>query len=314
MRLLTETPTHHPKNPVNSENSNHPTQEPGAIQSPVASRSTAAMTAALWPRSRWRRPRGPEKAHCWRHARHHSTCSRHLLRAAVATQPAMSRQHARALAPLLLLAAGQQHGARGFVFTPTDPNNGLFDTWLFVQPPNLTTGPVVPAFYFNYLSACKAASCGVEPFPVVKAGGAPWNGVGGATSPDGVHFSDQGVLFRKDPRAGWLGSGSVLRNVAGEYVMNFSEDYDCGSPSCQSIFFATSKDLRNWTRVPFAAPPANDSNVFKYNDGGLEGKTPGYERNGRWDCIATVPKPGSPGHFIGYYLWDISNATESWIG
>jgi hypothetical protein len=26
MRLLTETPTHHPKNPVNSENSNHPTQ------------------------------------------------------------------------------------------------------------------------------------------------------------------------------------------------------------------------------------------------------------------------------------------------
>ena len=29
MRLLTETPTHHPKNPVNSENSNHPTQGKG---------------------------------------------------------------------------------------------------------------------------------------------------------------------------------------------------------------------------------------------------------------------------------------------
>eukprot|EP01047_Picozoa_sp_COSAG01_P024233 COSAG01_NODE_1492_length_10127_cov_55.322996_1_plen_31_part_10 len=26
MRLLTETPTHHPKNPAKSENSNHPTQ------------------------------------------------------------------------------------------------------------------------------------------------------------------------------------------------------------------------------------------------------------------------------------------------
>jgi hypothetical protein len=26
MRLLTETPTHHPKNPVKSENFNHPTQ------------------------------------------------------------------------------------------------------------------------------------------------------------------------------------------------------------------------------------------------------------------------------------------------
>eukprot|EP01047_Picozoa_sp_COSAG01_P017356 COSAG01_NODE_916_length_12760_cov_13.023379_9_plen_99_part_00 len=29
MRLLTETPTHHPKNPVNSENPNHPTQRKG---------------------------------------------------------------------------------------------------------------------------------------------------------------------------------------------------------------------------------------------------------------------------------------------
>ena len=137
------------------------------------------------------------------------------------------------------------------------------------------------------------AAAGLEPFPPHP--GAPWNGVGGATSADGVHFVDQGVLFSKDPRAIWLGSGSVLRNAAGEYVMNFSEDYDCGSPSCQSIFFATSKDLKNWTRLPFAPPPAADPNVFKHlNDSD-------YKANGRWDCIATVPKPGSPGHFIGYW-------------
>eukprot|EP01051_Picozoa_sp_SAG22_P010362 SAG22_NODE_930_length_6462_cov_4.402326_1_plen_338_part_00 len=211
---------------------------------------------------------------------------------------------------LLLLLLTVRRPVHCFVFTPTDPNNGLFDTWLFVpqQPADAGAQPeagdavagAVPAFYFNYLSACKAASCGVEPYPVVKTGGAPWNGVGGATSPDGVHFADQGVLFRKDPRAVWLGSGSVLKNAAGEYVMNFSEDYDCGSPNCQSIFFATSKDLKTWTRLPFAPPPANDSNVFKYNSGGLEGKTPGY-RPGRWDCIATVPKPGAPGHYIGYW-------------
>ena len=78
--------------------------------------------------------------------------------------------------------------------------------------------------------------------------------------------------------------------------MNFSEEYDCDTGkghSCQSIFFATSKDLLTWTRLPFAPPPANDSNVFKYGEG--------YTVGGRWDCIATVPKPGSPGEFYGYW-------------
>ena len=196
------------------------------------------------------------------------------------------------------------------MFAPTDPNNGLWDTWLLAQPG--WTQPGAIPFYVNYLSACSAASCGVEPFPVHP--GAPWNGVGGATSPDGVHFEDQGILFRKDPKAVWLGSGSVLKNADGLYVMNFSEDYDCGSASCQSIFFATSPNLRNWTRLPFAPPPADDPNVFKYNDGGLAGKTPGYKRNGRWDCIATVPKPGHPGHFIGYWTASPSGHGGAGVG
>ena len=59
--------------------------------------------------------------------------------------------------------------------------------------------------------------------------------------------------------------------------------------ACQSIFFATSKDLKNWTRLPFKPPPADDAEVFKYSDGGLNGTTPGYTVGGRWDCIATVP-------------------------
>ena len=91
-----------------------------------------------------------------------------------------------------------------------------------------------------------------------------WNGVGAAASEDGVHFADQGVVIQKDRNAVWLGSGSVLRNAAGDYVMNFSEEYDCVAANrsqdgnrCQSIFFATSPDLRTWTRVPFArAGPA----------------------------------------------------------
>ena len=66
----------------------------------------------------------------------------------------------------------------------------------------------------------------------------------------------------------------------GTYVMNFSEEYDCEGGNCQSIFFATTDDLvAGWTRLPFAPPPANDTNVFKYG--------PGYTVGGRWDCIAT---------------------------
>ena len=87
-------------------------------------------------------------------------------------------------------------------------------------------------------------------------------------------------------------------------------------PGCQSIFFATSADLVNWTRVPTkpAAPacpppagcgacggavvpncsaPAPDPNVFRYGEN--------YTIGGRWDCIATVPKPGAPGYFYGYW-------------
>ena len=85
-----------------------------------------------------------------------------------------------------------------------------WDTWLYVQPNHS-----IP-FYLNYLSSCDA-SCGG---PV----GGAWNGVGAALSTDGVHFVDEGVVIEKHPDAVWLGSGSVLRNADGEYVMNFSEE------------------------------------------------------------------------------------------
>ena len=96
----------------------------------------------------------------------------------------------------------------------------------------------------NYLSSCDASCKG----PV----GGSWNGVGATISSDGVHYEDQGIVIHKDQHAVWLGSGSVLKNAAGEYVMNFSEEYDCqpGNPKapygtgCQSIFFAKSKDLK----------------------------------------------------------------------
>jgi hypothetical protein len=196
----------------------------------------------------------------------------------------------------LLLSLG---GASALVWHPKNPKNSMWDTWLFAQPGQ----DAVPKFYMNYLSSCDA-SCGGSPSRD-PAGCCAWNGVGAAISSDGVHYEDQGVVVHKDEGAANLGSGSVLKNSAGEYVMNFSEEYDCSNANdnggCQSIFFATSKDLKKWTRLAFKPPPANDTEVFKYWDGGLGGTTPGYVIGGRWDTISTVPKPGSPGIYYGFW-------------
>jgi hypothetical protein len=213
---------------------------------------------------------------------------------------------------LLLLAAALLRPSAAMLWHPKNPKNSLWDTWLYAQPGQ----DAVPRFYMNYLSECDG-SCGGSP-SADPGGCCAWNGVGAAISSDGVHYEDEGVVVHKDAGAAWLGSGSVLKNSAGEYVMNFSEEYDCPNGEaedrggCQSIFFATSKDLKSWTRVPFAPPPANDSNVFKYWDGGLAGKTPGYAVGGRWDCIATVPKPGSPGIFYGF--WTASPSGHGGVG
>ena len=203
---------------------------------------------------------------------------------------------------LLLAVLLLSPGASALLWHPQNPQNSMWDTWLLAQD---QAG--LPRFYMNYLSSCDG-SCGGSPSRDPK-GCCGWNGVGAAISSDGVHYEDQGIVVHKDPGAAWLGSGSVLKNSAGEYVMNFSEEYDCQptdpnrtyGTGCQSIFFATSKDLKNWTRLPFKPPPAHDPDVFKYSDGGLGGKTPGYTIGGRWDCISTVPKPGSPGIFYGFW-------------
>lgn len=233
-----------------------------------------------------------------------------------------------ALGALVLLTP-----CHAMIWTPKNPQNFMWDTWyagsaaarlsvvsltvprtppcrLYAQPGQ----DGVPKYYMNYLSSCD--SCGGPP-------GGSWNGVGATTSEDGVHYEDQGIVIQKDKNAVWLGSGSVLKNADGEYVMNFSEEYDCqpskpnatyGTGGCQSIFFATSKDLRNWTRLAFKPPPANDTEVFKYSDGGLGGTTPGYTIGGRWDCIATVPVPNKHGYFYGYWTASPSGHGGAGVG
>ena len=142
-----------------------------------------------------------------------------------------------------------------------------------------------------------------------------WNSLGTALSSDGVHFADAGISVRKDcasspddweaqPVNGsdcsvWLGSGSVWKRLApdgsaaeeDEWVINYSQLYDCGAGDCQAAFFATSKNLVSWTPV---APDAvkNGGNVFEVDE-------QHYVKPGRWDTITVLPRAG--GGYWGYW-------------
>jgi len=212
----------------------------------------------------------------------------------------------------------------GLIFAPRDHNDAMWDTWLVKNPKG--------GWMMNYL---------------VKHHSGRWNAVSSTMSVDGAHWADLGVAIRMDCAnktsgdcAGWLGSGSVWKLIKtgkkedgadDEWVMNYSQQYDCGGGNCQSIFFATSKaimtpsnliiilnhysypsptigpdpivalqDLVNWTPV---APDAQAKGglVFQYNSTG--GLVSDYAR-GRWDCIAVLPKPGG-----GYYGYWTANPT-----
>lgn len=183
--------------------------------------------------------------------------------------------------PLFLLLL--VHHVSGLAFCPADrKGDQMWDTWLYKKPEG--------GWLLNYL---------------VKHHSSAWNGVSAAVSSDGAHFVDKGVGISKDCAnatsdcAVWLGSGSVWKHLGtntddDEFVMNFSQEYDCESgdaDGCQSIFFATSKDLLKWTPV---APDAqkNGGLVFKYN-------ASEYALGGRWDCIAVLPRP--QGGYYGYW-------------
>jgi hypothetical protein len=64
--------------------------------------------------------------------------------------------------------------------------------------------------------------------------------------------------------------------------MNFSEEIG----ERQNIYFAESKDLLNWTRL--------EGEEYRFVQ-----DERWYKKNGRWDCIWTIPKPG--GGLYGYW-------------
>ena len=182
----------------------------------------------------------------------------------------------------------------------------MADLWLYRNPRN-------GEYLLNYLVQSNLTDQHCPP-PTWCS----WNAVSSAISSDGVHFSDLGVVLRKDCEGGqrhaselgpsapncatWLGSGSVWPLLTGtgdgneteEWVMNFSQEYDCqqscaggvnsSSCNCQSIFFATSTDLRTWTPVSPNAQLHPSSKVFKYD--AEHYFSPGTNsESSRWDCM-----------------------------
>ncbi len=113
-----------------------------------------------------------------------------------------------------------------------------------------------------------------------------WDAFGLAISDDGVRWIDHGpVLHASDKMVRFLGTGSVWKAVDRDgYICNYSEWRlnESGNPE-QTILFATSKDLRHWTKC-------GDELIFPIDPRY-------YDNEGRWDCINPIQaKPGG-----GYY-------------
>src|SRR5665213_2446293 len=163
---------------------------------------------------------------------------------------------------------GQQVTQNSLFFSPKTEK--MWDTWMYYQ--NKT-------FYLYYLIMGESVT--------------ETNGIGLAISKDGVSWEDKGRILSKSDSATSLGSGSVWKSPIskgkGKYILNFSELYDRTSygKDQQYIFFASSDDLVNWTKLKKRFAP--DSNFYRMNEGG----------DSRWDCIYSISKPA--GGFYGYW-------------
>ena len=142
----------------------------------------------------------------------------------------------------------------------------MWDTWMFFHK---------ETYYF---------------FDLCNIGG-PGNWIVLSTSTDGVHWREHGKVIEKLPDAVWLGTGHTWMSPNferdGKFFMNFSEWRDKPEGSQQTIFFAESTDLLNWTRLDVEFKP--DPRWYEINKAGAS----------RWDCIYAIPRDG--GGFYGYW-------------
>jgi len=112
-----------------------------------------------------------------------------------------------------------------------------------------------------------------------------WDGHELATSEDGVHWTEQGVMIKPREGVTWMGTGHIWKSPdfarTGRWVMNYSEWFG----DKQDIMFATSTDLLNWTKVDEKYRFVQDVRWYK--------------PKGRWDCIDTIRR--DDGSLYGYF-------------
>lgn len=112
-----------------------------------------------------------------------------------------------------------------------------------------------------------------------------WDNMSVASSPNGVHWTEIGPIFKREEGATWMGTGSTWRNPVPGGKPAFQINYSIWRGPRQTIFFAQSDDLVHWTKCGPAREFVQDERW--------------YEPNGRWDCIWTVARPG--GGLYGYW-------------
>ena len=117
-------------------------------------------------------------------------------------------------------------------------------------------------------------------------------GVAMATSKDGVHWVDMGVVLPKDEGAGGLGTGAVWPSIDFEtshtYIMNYSTWFD--RFESQDIRFAQSSDLVHWQKL-------GPEYEFKADPRWYE--TYPQSQRARWDSIYAIDRCG--GGMYGYW-------------
>jgi hypothetical protein len=161
------------------------------------------------------------------------------------------------------------------------------DAYLIAEPP---PPPATPLFYKprttgNMWDTWLYFREGKHYLYILSGPGGSWKGVALATSDDGAHWQERGMVLTKREGATWLGTGSTWASPQyakdKKYYLNFSE----WKGPRQTIFFAQSDDLLRWTRLP-------DAQEFKQDPRW-------YDQDGRWDCIYTIERPG--GGLYGYW-------------
>jgi len=161
-----------------------------------------------------------------------------------------------------------------------------WDTWAFVE--NGT-------FFAFYLVLHNGTWCA--------------DSVGVATSTDGTHFDDHGVVFtgrclappcgkRPWTNGFWMGSGSVWRARDGRYVVNWSQDHD----GTENISFAVSRDLIRWQGVDDLYGP--DPRFYATH----------ASTGVRWDCMYTIPATPTASLRDGYPRFGYWTATPIGCG